>query len=95
MRDLLFIPLYFPCIIRLNAIFFSTVSQGNRVDFWNIMPRSGDGSVISFPSTVIFPVVGMISPATSLRIVDFPQPDGPTRLTNSPLPILRSMALRA
>ncbi len=31
------------------------------------------------------------SPAIMLSVVDFPQPDGPTRMTNSPSAISRSM----
>src|SRR5882724_4841436 len=36
------------------------------------------------------PEDGAASPAISLSMVDFPQPDGPSRLTNSPGRIVRS-----
>src|SRR5258708_14516113 len=36
------------------------------------------------------PKEGAASPAISLSMVDFPQPDGPSRLTNSPGRIVRS-----
>src|SRR5580704_17514946 len=38
---------------------------------------------------------GAASPAISLSNVDFPQPDGPSRLTNSPGKIVRSMPASA
>src|SRR5258707_8662447 len=38
---------------------------------------------------------GAASPAMSLSSVDFPQPDGPSRLTNSPGKIVRSMPASA
>ena len=44
---------------------------------------------------VISPVVGAIRPAIILKIVDFPQPEVPTRLTNSPLYILMFTSVTA
>src|SRR5436189_639663 len=41
------------------------------------------------------PVVGLSKPATMLRSVLFPQPDGPTIATNSPAPIARLIACSA
>src|SRR5580693_388219 len=38
---------------------------------------------------------GAARPAMSLSSVDFPQPDGPSRLTNSPGKIVRSMPASA
>src|SRR4051812_37856780 len=44
---------------------------------------------------VMFPVVAGISPATILSKVDLPQPDGPSRQTNSPSLIVRLMSVSA
>ena len=41
------------------------------------------------------PSVMSSSPATIRSAVDFPQPDGPTRIMNSPSPISRFMSLTA
>ncbi len=56
-----------------------------------------DGStpVMSRPSTKTRPVVGSSSPARTLSVVDFPQPLGPTRTTNSPSEISRVKSERA
>ena len=77
-------PLSSPRRSRLKEIFFSAVSHGKSVGFWNTSPLLGEGPLISSPLTVTRPRVGVISPATRRSIVDFPQPDGPTRETNSP-----------
>src|SRR6185437_12173543 len=45
--------------------------------------------------TRIVPDVGRRRPPTSFRIVDLPQPLGPTRATNSPRPIARLAACKA
>jgi hypothetical protein len=37
------------------------------------------------------PAVGRVNPEISLSTVDLPQPEGPIRLTNSPLATLRLM----
>src|SRR6266536_6618997 len=47
----------------------------------------GGRSVTSAPSIAIEPVLASSSPAIMRRSVDLPQPDGPTRTRNSPLPI--------
>jgi hypothetical protein len=44
---------------------------------------------------VIVPLLGAMRPATILSKVDLPQPDGPSRHTNSPSPMLVVMAARA
>ena len=41
------------------------------------------------------PVEGCTSPATSRRMVDLPQPDGPTSATNSPSPIFNVVVASA
>src|ERR1700737_836508 len=46
--------------------------------------RRASGPVTGCPSTSTSPEVASRNPATMLRSVDFPQPLGPTRQTNSP-----------
>src|SRR3954452_21465983 len=49
------------------------------------MSRSlGALSLTTCPSMINLPAVMSSRPAIMLRVVDFPQPDGPTRMTNSP-----------
>src|SRR4051812_10440749 len=56
-------------------------------------PRSrGDRSFTISPSMTTLPTVGRSKPATRLRSVDLPQPLGPTRVTNEPSGISRSMS---
>src|SRR3982750_3246732 len=51
------------------------------------MSRSFGGmSLITSPPTTIFPAMIFSRPATIRRAVDFPHPDGPTRIRNSPSP---------
>ena len=64
--------------------FRSIVSQGSMVGFWKAMPIRSALAATSRPPTTTTPDVGFTSPLTSLRIVDLPQPDGPTRARNSP-----------
>ena len=47
------------------------------------MPRSGPGPITGSWSISTVPEVGRSSPATMLSKVDLPQPDEPTRHTNS------------
>ena len=61
-----------------SSMLAATVSHGNSADSWNISAGR--------PATSTLPDVGVSSPATRLRIVDLPQPDAPTRQTNSPAP---------
>ncbi len=58
------------------------------------MPRMGEGPATGVPSTVTVPAVGCRKPATMLRSVDFPQPDGPRRQTNSPRPLTLQLDAR-
>src|SRR5881409_2026090 len=46
--------------------------------------RSGGKWSIVLPSSLISPLVAGIRPASRLRAVDLPQPDGPRNVTNSP-----------
>src|SRR5919109_1570068 len=48
------------------------------------MPTSGRGAVTALPSTRIAPPLAGSRPASIASSVDLPQPDGPSRLTNSP-----------
>src|SRR5919205_4391237 len=62
------------------------------------MSRSlGARSFTTSPSMSSLPAVMSSSPATMFSVVDFPQPDGPTRLMNSPSAIsrLKSSTARA
>src|SRR5436305_101559 len=47
------------------------------------------------PATAISPSVGVSRPATRLRSVDLPQPEGPMTATNSPGSITKSTPRRA
>ena len=64
--------------------FAMTSSQGKRAGSWNMTMRSRPGSQMRLPSARIWPESGCSRPAMILRRVDFPQPLGPTRQTNSP-----------
>ncbi len=48
------------------------------------MPRSRPTSSTGWPSTSTWPCVGTSRPATALRMVDLPQPEGPRKTTISP-----------
>ena len=64
-----------------------TVSHGNSAGSWNIRAVR--------PSTSTRPAVGRSSPATSVSSVDLPQPEAPTRQTNSPARTSSEMRSRA
>ncbi|KAJ0343805.1 hypothetical protein COL154_014055, partial [Colletotrichum chrysophilum] len=64
---------------------------------WNTMPmpRSFGSSQVTFlPLMKIFPPEMSSRPAMQLSSVDLPQPDGPSRTTNSPSRISRSSDFR-
>ena len=65
----------------------STFSHGNSAASWNM----NDGS----PSHSTVPDVGRSRSATRLSSVDLPQPDAPSRHTNSPRPTDSEMSSRA
>src|SRR5581483_2841619 len=54
--------------------------------------RRGSGPTTGWPSIRTWPLVGAMKPAMTFKIVDFPQPDGPNRQTNSPSPTSRLMS---
>src|SRR5262249_9566235 len=70
----------------------ATVAQGIRVGSWNTKPRprelSGCTACACGHSTM--PVVGALRPAMMRNAVDLPQPDGPSRETNSPVRTAKS-----
>jgi hypothetical protein len=62
---------------------------GNSAKSWNIMAMSrfqGGSPVTSLPPIRISPASGSSSPATQRSVVVLPQPEGPSRQTNCPLP---------
>src|SRR5688572_31924971 len=57
------------------------------------MPRLAGGTLsTATPSISTEPAVASSSPAMMRRSVDFPQPDGPTKITNSPSDTSRLMS---
>ena len=74
-----------PLIFIPYSTFCATVSQGKEVYFWKTMPRSRPGPVTGLPFTSTSPVSGWSRPAIRRRMVDLPQPDGPSRTRNSPM----------
>ena len=65
--------------------------------FWFlILERSfSDAFVISTPSNVIVPLVGVSRIPIMFKSVLFPEPEGPTIAMNSPRPIVRLTLSRA
>src|SRR5687767_3836326 len=57
--------------------------------------RPGGGAATERPCSSILPCEGAISPAIILRRVDFPQPDGPSRLVNPPFATSNATPLSA
>src|SRR5688572_25625606 len=84
-----------PWSTRPNSTLPATVSQGNRTYSWKTTPRSAPGPTTGLPSTRTVPALGVRKPATMLRSVDLPQPDGPRMHTNSRSATSRSMSTRA
>ena len=66
------------------------VRQGRRLSSCVTYPTRVLTSAIMRPSCRIMPSVGVTSPANMLRTVDFPQPEGPIRQTNSPRRTVKS-----
>ena len=56
-----------------------------------VAPRGAPAGVTSRLATSTPPELGRSRPATSLRMVDLPQPLGPTRATKSPCSMRRSV----
>lgn len=53
-------------------------------DFEKTTPRSGPGPVITSSRARTSPVDGVAKPAIMFSIVDLPEPEGPSKETNSP-----------
>ena len=87
-----------PITSSANATFCSTVLLGSSRKSWNTQPilRRSAGTfqfvrrARSLPATRILPSLGRSSRRISRRNEDLPEPDGPTRKTNSPLLTVRS-----
>src|SRR5262245_35732238 len=60
------------------------VRHGSSRSFCSMKPTVGLGPSTGMPLRRIRPSLGRSRPATRLRMVLFPQPDGPTTATNSP-----------
>src|ERR1044072_5232025 len=75
-----------------NPMLPSTVSQGNTPRSWNTKIRRGSGPVTASPSMRTSPLVGVMKPAITFRMVDLPHPEGPSRHTNSPSRTSRLMS---
>ncbi|CPU65818.1 Uncharacterised protein [Mycobacteroides abscessus] len=81
-----------PITWSANATFSNTVLLGSRRKSWNTTPiwRRSFGTFQldidprSRPATKTLPFVGRSSRRTRCRHVDLPEPDAPTRKTNSP-----------
>ena len=81
------------------ATFSSAVIVGIRWNAWNTIPTrsrrsfasaSSFSRVISCPSSETLPDVARSSPASTISRLVFPEPDGPTKPTASPLAMSRS-----
>src|SRR5471030_409728 len=87
-----------PASFSANDMFSNTVMCGYSAYDWNTIARSrfDDGSaVMSRLSSCRLPLSMTSRPAIMRSSVDLPQPDGPTKTTNSPFSICRSTPLIA
>jgi hypothetical protein len=73
--------LVMPRSLSGRATLASAVAHGIRVGSWKTKPRSVPASPLAHS---IEPPVGRVRPAISRSSVDFPHPDGPSTLRNSP-----------
>ena len=76
----------------------STLAQGISVGDWNTKPSRRPGPPVaakSPPHHDSDPCDGVTSPARRLSNVVLPQPEGPSNVTNSPLPMARSTGASA
>src|ERR687888_776114 len=78
-----------------SSRFRRTVIQGNTDPRWVIRIPRRLGPRIGRPSIRTSPRSAGSNPASTLRSVDLPQPDGPTMETNSPSPTVNDMSSRA
>src|SRR6185436_19532317 len=75
----------------------ATVRQGNSVSRWKMYPTLGVAlpATTGTPSIRIWPLLGLINVAIMLRMVLLPEPDGPSRATNSPRRMLKETSRTA
>ena len=81
-----------PITCSAKATFSETVLFGSSRKSWKTVPiwRRSAGTfqlasrLISLPATYTRPLVGRVSRRISRRKVDLPEPEAPTRKTNSP-----------
>jgi hypothetical protein len=80
-----------PATSKGNAMFFTTLRHGSSAWSWKAMPSSLSlrSSAGVRPSTRAWPLVGSSSPASTRRIVDLPQPEGPSSARNDPCSVCR------
>ncbi|SLD71602.1 Uncharacterised protein [Mycobacteroides abscessus subsp. massiliense] len=81
-------------LARVNgkAMFWRTVMCGYRAYDWNTIAMSrslGAFSLTRSPAMVSSPDEMSSSPAIMFSVVDLPQPEGPTRMMNSPSAMFR------
>ena len=96
-------PLLLPMTCSVKATLAKTVLLGSSRKSWNTTPRLRrkygtlrlEIAPRSCPSTWMDPLVGFSSLSTRRRNVDLPEPEAPTRNTNSPLRISRLTPLSA
>src|SRR4051795_8803040 len=70
-----------PLKVSPSATLSRAVFQGSSASSWNSMPIS-DGAK---PASTM-PTSGFCSPMMARSMLDLPEPEGPTRLTNWPVP---------
>ena len=81
-----------------SRTFASTRAHGISVGAWNTKPRRRPGPPVaakSPPHQRSVPPLGATSPAMRLRSVVLPQPEGPSRVRNSPRAMARSTGASA
>ena len=91
-----------PCTCSAYATFWYTLRLGSSLKSWNTQPmlRRRIGTFDRFslgserPPTIRLPDDTSSSFSSSLMNVDLPEPDAPTRNTNSPLSICRVTSSR-
>ena len=94
-----------PNLVETVDKLFETISSGSMIlfiiflhssntGFWKAIPTVEIGEIIFLFEIYISPFVGFINPLTSLVMVDFPQPDGPTIAVNQPLLIVSDKSLK-
>src|SRR5215467_788525 len=72
-----------PQVFGPKVMLSRTVNHGKSAASWNTTLRRGSGRLTGSPRKSTWPRVGPSKPATMLRRVDLPQPDGPRTAANS------------